>query len=113
MPREIPAHLWVAALLRRAQGGGAFAVIVHRGDAERGDVMVKVVSEPGQAKLYAPAFAPEGAAEFERLPAGAGDTTESEVDALMARRLKADRDLWLIEIEDRAGRHFLTETVRG
>lgn len=113
MSREIPTHLWVSALLRRAQGGGAFAVVVHKGDADRGDVLLKVVSEPGKAKLYGPAFAPEGPAEFERLPAGAGDTTEAEVDAAMAKRLKADRDLWVIEIEDRNGRHFLTETVRG
>ena len=78
MPREIPAQLWVSALLRRANGAGAFATIVNLGDA------------------------------FERLAA----EDEADVDALVAKRLKADRDLWVIEIEDREGRHFLTESVR-
>jgi hypothetical protein len=109
MPREIPAHIWVSALLRRANLAGAFAVIVHRGDEERGDVLLKVTTSRGKARLYAPAFNPDGPVEFERLAA----ETEAEVDELIARRGKADRDLWVIEVEDREGRHFLTESVRG
>jgi len=109
MPREIPAHLWVSALLRRAQLAGAFATIAHRGDADRGDVVVKVTSERGKARLYVPAFNPEGPSEFERLAA----ETEADVDAAIQKRLRADRDLWVIEIEDRDGRHFIVEKVRG
>jgi hypothetical protein len=112
MAREIPTGLWVSALVRRAQLGGAFAVIVHRGDADRGDVLVKVAIARGKAQLYGPAFAPEGPSEFERLPAGVDDPTEAEVDEAIAKRLKYDRDLWVIEIEDRDGRHFLTEKIR-
>lgn len=108
MPREIPAHLWVSALLRRASVAGAFATIVHRGDEDRGDVLVKVTRARGEATLYAPAFNPDGPTEFERLP----PEDEQGADALIAKRLKNDRDLWVVEIEDRAGRHFLTETVR-
>jgi len=108
MPREIPAHIWVSALLRRATGAGAFATIVHRGDEQRGDVLVKVTHARGEARLYAPAFNPEGPTEFEKL----APEDEAGVDALVGKRLKADRDLWVIEIEDREGRHFLTDKVR-
>lgn len=108
MPREISANLWVSALLRRASTGGAFATIVHRGDEERGDVLVKVTRARGEAALYAPAFNPEGPTEFEQLKA----EDERGVDELIGKRLKMDRDLWVIEIEDREGRHFLTEKVR-
>ena len=108
MPREIPAHIWVSALLRRATGAGAFATIVHRGDEDRGDVLVKVTRARGDARLYAPAFNQQGPTAFERLAA----EDEPGVDALIARRRSADRDLWVIEIEDRDGRHFLTESVR-
>jgi hypothetical protein len=108
MPREIAASLWVSALLRRASVAGAFATIVHRGDEDRGDVLVKVTRARGEAVLYAPAFNPDGPTEFEQLSA----EDEAGVDALIGKRLKMDRDLWVIEIEDRAGRHFLTEKVR-
>lgn len=108
MPRELPTHLWVSALLRRASGGGAFATIVHRGDADRGDVLVKVMRARGVADLYGPAFNPDGPSVFEQLAA----EDEAAVDAAIARRRTSDRDLWVVEIEDAAGRHFLTETVR-
>ncbi len=109
MPREISANLWVSALLRRASMGGAFATIVHRGDEDRGDVLVKVTRARGEAALYAPAFNPEGPTEFEQLKA----EDEAGVDALIGKRRQMDRDLWVIEIEDREGRHFLTEKVRS
>jgi hypothetical protein len=111
MPRDLPAHLWVSALVRRAELGGAFAVIAHRGDADRGDVLVKVSPTRGRAQLYAPVFALEGPTTFGRVFAEAEDAPETDVDAQIARRLKADRDLWVIEIEDRQGRHFLVEPV--
>ena len=34
---------------------------------------------------------------------------EAEVDALLARQRARDPDLWIIEIEDRQGRHLLDE----
>lgn len=112
MPRDIVAHIWVGALLHRVEQAGAFATVVHAGDAERGDVLVKVTSERGVARLYAPTFNYDGPTEFELLNFGDGGTNERDVDALIQRRLTSDRDLWVIEIEDRNGRHFLTETVR-
>jgi hypothetical protein len=108
MPRAIPSHLWVSALIRRAETAGAFATIVHRGDSDRGDVLVKVTASRGQARLYGPAFDPDGSGDFETLQ----PADEGGVDAIIAKRLKSDRDLWVIEIEDRQGRHFLTEKVR-
>lgn len=98
--------------MRRAQLAGAFATIVHRGDTERGDVLVKVRDERGAAWAYAPAFAGGEQTEFERLPAGVERPEEAVVDELIGKRLKYDRDLWVVEIEDREGRHFLTEKVR-
>jgi len=35
---------------------------------------------------------------------------EPSVDAAIARQQDFDPDLWVIEVEDRAGRHLLDET---
>jgi hypothetical protein len=32
-----------------------------------------------------------------------------EVEARMAREVRMDPDLWLVEVEDRQGRHFLED----
>jgi hypothetical protein len=39
--------------------------------------------------------------------------TERELDQYAERARRIDPDLWLVEIEDSQGRHFLTEAVDG
>ncbi len=110
--REISIELWVSALCRRAQLGGAFATVVRRGDRERGDVLIKVRTPDGQARLFTPGVSADGSAVFDVVPARGESLPEAEADAMIERRTGYDRDLWVVEIEDRDGRHFLTESVR-
>jgi hypothetical protein len=37
--------------------------------------------------------------------------TEGKVEERLMRELRFDPDVWIIEIEDRAGRHFLENVV--
>jgi hypothetical protein len=37
---------------------------------------------------------------------------DADVEAYLARELKFDPDIWIVELEDRAGRNFL-DVVRG
>lgn len=108
---DLKTGIWVGALARRAELGGAFATIVRHGDDDAGGVVVKVRTRDGRARLYAPALRGEDETVFLDLSAGALGVDEAAVDAAIARRVKDDPDLWVIEIEDRAGRHFLTERV--
>lgn len=103
--------LWAGALIRRAELAGAFAMVVRKGDARAGTVLVKVVNRrAGVARLYAEAYRGEG----ERVWMQPVDSTEeTDLDAYVERQAKIDPDLWLIEIDDTQGRHFLTEDVEG
>ncbi len=36
---------------------------------------------------------------------------EADIEARLTREIKFDPDLWIVEVEDRAGRHFLDRVV--
>jgi hypothetical protein len=42
---------------------------------------------------------------------GRSPAPEADAEARLAREVKFDPDLWVIEVEDRAGRHFLDRVV--
>lgn len=105
----LSSDLWVSALIRRAEIGGAFATVVRKGDARAGTVIVKAYDTSNrQARLYTEAFGADG----ERLwIQPVQSEMESELDAYIQRQIGYDPDIWVVEIEDREGRHFITETV--
>jgi hypothetical protein len=103
--------VWVSALIRRAELGGAFAVVARKGDPRAGAVVVKVLERAtGAVRLYAEATRMDGEAVWMQ-PAKA--QSEADLDRYIERAARIDPDLWVVEIEDREGRHFLTERVEG
>jgi len=67
-------------------------------------VMVKLNTLDGQARLFHrmhDLMADE--TRWQEMQAG----PEAEVDAALAKQRAMDPDLWVIEVEDRAGRHLL------
>lgn len=108
---ELKTWIWAQALVRRAEIGGAFAAVSRRGDNDAGAVLVKVAMLNGKAKLYAPAQNGQGERVWLELSKGALGEEERAIDAYAAKRVGNDPDLWIIEIEDRMGRNFLTEPV--
>jgi hypothetical protein len=108
---ELKTDFWASALLRRAAVGGAFGAVVRKGDTDAGAVLVKVATLDGRARLYAPARNGDGERIFLDLSAGQLGEDERDVDAYVRKRAETDPDVWVIEIEDRHGRHFLMEPV--
>ncbi len=113
MMPQLKTDFWVSALIRRAQGAGAFAALTRKGDADAGAVLVKVATLDGRARLYAPAQDATGERVWLDLSAGPLGCDERAVDAHAAARAAKDPDLWIVEIEDREGRSFLTERIEG
>ena len=103
--------LWVGALVRRAEQGGAFATVLRKGDPRAGAVLVKLVNRrEGWSRLYAEAVRGDGERVWMR---PAGSESEADLDAYVERARRVDPDLWVVEIDDGRGRHFLTEPVEG
>ena len=106
MSARLTADFWVRAYLARLQEAHIPAYVVARGDPTAGAVLVKLATLDGQGRLYQRSFdLMTGARAWVVLAEGA----EAEVDAAISRQRKMDPDLWVIEIESRAGRTLLDE----
>jgi hypothetical protein len=114
---RLKSGIWVAAYLRRCQIEGAFAVVRRRGAEEAGAVFIIINRLDGTATLYGPA--PQSAFDesqpvercFTAMLGGATPVPEANVEARLAREVGFDPDVWIVEIEDRGGRHFLDRVV--
>lgn len=82
--------------------------MLHKGDVDSGTVLVSVRGGDGLHVVYQSATAMDGS----RLWMADAPAAEQVVSAKMAKRRAGDSDLWVIEIDDREGRHFLTEPVQ-
>jgi hypothetical protein len=104
--------LWVAAYLRRCQVEGVFAAVIRRGAEEAGAVFVRVNRLDGTSDLFGPApqsaFAAAEAAARAFTPClGRSSVPDADVESYLGRQIKFDRDVWIVEIEERSGRNFL------
>src|SRR5258708_35676111 len=107
---RLKSAIWVAAYLRRCNGEGAFAAVRRRGAEEAGAIFVKLNRLDGTAELFGPA--PQSAFD-EAQPADRAfsrclvdqPVPEAKVEERITREIRFDPDAWVIEIEDRAGRH--------
>ena len=103
---RLTANIWVSAYLNRLRLLAIPAFLTSRGDATAGTVLVKMNTLNGQAVAYQRSFdLMTGARTWVVL----ADGEEAEVDAALARQRSFDPDLWVIEVEDRQGRHLLDQ----
>jgi len=111
---RLRSDFWVSAYLRRCGVEGLDAALRKRGAAEAGAIFVKVDHLDGTASLYGPApqLFLDGSGERLFIPILQG-VTPLDVEERMTRELRFDSDLWLVEVDDRAGRHFLDLASTG
>lgn len=114
---RLKSGIWVSAYLRRCMVEGVAAVVRRRGAEDAGAIFIKVARLDGTGDLYGPA--PQSAFD-EAHPADrafvsrlkVAPAAEADVEAILTREIKFDPDVWILEVEDRAGRHFLDHVVR-
>jgi hypothetical protein len=107
---RLRSDFFASALIRRCGVEDVVAVLRRRGAAEAGAVFVKVDRLDGTADLYGPAPQSLVGAESggERLFTRLLEAAPSpDVEEKIQRETRFDPDLWLVEIEDRAGRAFI------
>jgi hypothetical protein len=111
---RLPTELWVKAYLRRLSSAGLFAAVAKHGDDDLGTIWVKINRLDGTAVLYGPAPEPLDGPVPDRqwLRMHKPDSIpETDAEQQLRRAKDFDSDLWIIEIEDRAGRHGLEDAI--
>lgn len=103
---RLTAEIWVQAYLARLRLAAIPAYLRARGDPTAGAVMVVQSPMDGTARLFG--RVPD-LLTGERRWAVLAEGAEAEVEAAIERQRRFDRDLWVIEVEDRQGRHLLDE----
>ena len=111
---RLKSEIWVKGYIRRCQGQLVSAYVVRRGQSDAGAIYIRINRLDGTSLIFGPAPAGlDGGAE-ERFwspcldGAAVGD---ADADAYLAKQADYDPDLWVIEIEDADGRHFLDEAL--
>lgn len=110
---RLRADIWVSAYIRRCSAAGAWAAVVRHGDDDAGAIFIRIDRLDGTCQLFGPAPAGMDGAEWDRrwvchLPAG---SENAKADDFIAREQRFDADLWVVEVEDRQGRHFLDDSI--
>ena len=103
---RLTADIWVSAYLTRLRLANIPAFVVKRGDTTAGAVLVKLNTLDGQACCYQRSFdIMSGERNWVILTQG----SEPTVDQSIVKQRSFDPDLWVIEVEDRLGRHLLDQ----
>ncbi len=105
MSARLTAEFWVRAYLARLRLADIPAFVTARGDATAGAVVVKLDTLDGRARAFARSYDAAGARVWTEI----ADGPDPEVEAALARQRRFDPDLWIVAVEDRAGRTLLDE----
>ena len=97
MEPRVKAGLWVQMALRLGDQDGRPGVVIRRGDPDAGGILLVLRGRHGLSVLTQ-VRAADGAAAWIR-STGRAPVEHEAADAYVARQLRFDPDLWVIEFE--------------
>ena len=109
MNPRLKSGLYIKAIIRRAEIEGAAAFVVRRGAEEAGAIFLKIARLDGTCTVLNQARRGDGELVWAK-PLGEA-TDEPKAAAYFEKQIRFDPDLWILEIEDREGRAFVTEPI--
>ena len=97
MEARLKSGLWVSALVRQCDRLACTAVVLRKGDPDSGGIVVVL---RGRAGLSALSQVRDGEGRLGWMRAtGPGPVDQEAADAYVARALKRDPDLWVVEVD--------------
>jgi hypothetical protein len=107
---RLPAHLEAAGLVRRAEAAGGFAMVLRKGDADRGALLLVLTSRGQHAAILERILGLDGSYRWQRV--GPPESASSmEISEFLAKRTRFDEDSWVIELDIAEPERFIAETT--
>lgn len=101
----LPSGILVSAVLRRVNDSGGLGVVLARGDAQAGAILLVISTDGEEYRVLERGIGPDGvAALIDSTPAG-------DLTTYWRRRRDFDPDLWIIELTGAAAERFAAETI--
>ena len=110
MSDRLPSNLLVSALLRHVNDAGGMAMVLAKGDAQAGSILL-VLNDKGRfIGMVEPGRDLDGRTVL--VAAGPGDTSSpGEVTAYWQRRRTRDPDLWVVDLDIPFAQRLAAETL--
>jgi hypothetical protein len=95
---RLKAGIWASAALRRAHQLGRSGMVLRRGDADAGSILVVLRDHGGRLVVLTQTRTLDGDLAWTR-GTGAIPVDQEEADTYVARQVARDPDLWVLEID--------------
>jgi hypothetical protein len=106
---RLSASVEATGLIRRAEAQGGFAAILRKGDPERGSLLLVIRSRGRHIACLERMLGPKGYHWGEAGPSTAD--SDKDLAEFLAKRVRFDDDLWLIELDIAQAERFIAETI--
>jgi hypothetical protein len=107
---RLKAEIWIRAQLRLCDQAFLPAVIRRKGDPDAGAILIKLDRLDGTAVVLSQVLTAEGRRAWMRAT-GDAPAENAEAEAYIARQLRVDPDIWILEIEDPEARYAVDGEV--
>ena len=110
MTPRLKSGIEVSALIRRVEGRGGHAMVLARGDADAGSILLLLVERGMPYALLERALTHSGGYRWQRTGPQNIEGYE-EVNPYIERRRRSDADLWLLELDIAGVERFAAEMI--
>ena len=110
MSDRLPSGVLVSALLRRVNDAGGMGMMLARGDAQGGGILIIALESGHNPRALERGITPDGTVGLIAWVPQATDNP-SEITDYWQRRRRHDPDLWVIELDIPFAERFAAETI--
>lgn len=109
---RLKSEFWVKAYIKSCNLHGLPVFVTNKGDPDAGAIFIKVNKLDGSCLLFVPAPAGFERNEHERMWSLFSHDIPlqlNDVETYLAKQIRFDPDIWVLELESQTGQHFLND----